>query len=68
MTYFLFAVMVLIALRFFMTNRFLFTVGMKEAFSIYKVKSRAEINKDALLGGLFLMLSILTAYLENIFV
>jgi hypothetical protein len=38
---------------------------MKDALAIYKEKSRAEINTDALLGGIFLMLSILTVYLDK---
>lgn len=65
MSYFLVTVMSLIAIRFFMLNRYFFTVSIKDAISMYKEKRRAEINADALLGGVFLILSILTAYLDK---
>ena len=65
MSYFLIAVMSLMALRFFSKNRYLFSNSMKDALAVYKEKSRAEINTDALLGGIFLMLSILTVYLDK---
>ena len=68
MTYLLATVMTLIAVRFFIYNRYIFLSNIKDSTLIYKRKSKSARNIDALLGVAFLMAAILLTYVDKVFV
>jgi hypothetical protein len=54
-------VMVAIVVRFFVKNRYFFSMDLKKALSTYSCKSISEKNTDIFFGVIFLMASVTVA-------
>lgn len=57
-------VMVAIVARFFLRNRYFFSMDLKKALSTYSCKSTSEKNTDLFFGVMFLMASVTVASID----